>query len=816
MAPPSEHAGDVRTGLSAPALRQAILDHLHYLLGRVPETSSRNDWYRALALAVRDRVLHRWVAVAVRLRAAGTRTVGYLSAEFLMGPHLGNNLANLGIEEAVREALAGLGQSLEDLLAQEEEPGLGNGGLGRLAACFLDSLATLGVPAIGYGIRYEFGIFDQVIRDGWQAEIADEWLRHGNPWEVHRPDYSYPVFYGGHTEAWFDAAGNYRVRWLPDRVVTGVAYDTPVPGYRGGGLSMLRLFKAEAPESFDFRAFNRGDYWDAVVDTVRSETITKVLYPNDERAQGKQLRLEQQYFFVSCALQDMIRLQSMRGEPVEAFAGNWAVQLNDTHPAIAVAELMRLLVDENLVGWDQAWTITQNSLAYTNHTLLPEALEKWPIELFAALLPRHLEIIREIDRRFLTQVSERFPGDADRRQRMSIVDERDVRMAHLATIGTHAVNGVARLHSELLRRDLLRDFYEMFPARFHNVTNGVTLRRWMLLSNPRLSALITSAIGDGWLREPERLHGLEALAGDSAFQDSWRAARRVNKERLAAIVRRRAGIAIDPGAMFDVQVKRIHEYKRQHLNVLHIVTLYNRLRRDPSLPVTPRAFVFGGKAAPGYAMAKLMVKLVHSVGEVVNRLPAVAGRLAVAFVPDFNVTNSQPIYPAADLSEQISTAGKEASGTGNMKFALNGAVTVGTLDGANVEIREEVGAENFFLFGMTAEQVQQLRGSGYRPAEWYESDAELREALDLIASGHFSRGDPHLFQPLVHSLLTRDEYMLLADYRSYVDCQERVSQAYADVDAWTRASILNTARMGYFSSDRSIRDYCRLIWNIPA
>jgi starch phosphorylase len=808
---------DVRTAHSPEALRQAIVDHLRYLLGRSVENASHNDWYFALAYAVRDRVLHRWVPTASLLRSAGTRTVSYLSAEFLMGPHLSNNLVTLGIESAVREALAPFNVELKDVLSQEEEPGLGNGGLGRLAACFLDSLATLSVPAIGYGIRYEFGIFDQTIRDGWQVEIADEWLRHGNPWEVHRPDYSYPVFFGGSTETWIDASGGYRVRWLPDRVVTGVAYDTPVAGFRGDGLAMLRLFRAEAPESFDFRAFNRGDYWGAVADTVRSETISKVLYPNDDPAQGKQLRLEQQYFFVSCALQDMLRLHAMRGEALERFHLNWAVQMNDTHPAIAVAELMRLLVDENLMDWDAAWEITRQTLGYTNHTLLPEALEKWPLPLFQSLLPRHLEIIYEINRRFLDEVRSRYPGDADRVRRMSLIDEsgpRFVRMAHLATVGSHAVNGVARLHSELLRNEVLNDFCEFYPERFHNVTNGVTPRRFMLLSNPRMSELITNAIGDDWVCRPEELRRLEALASDPAFQDSWRAVKRENKERLAAMVRRRAGVTIDPAALFDIQVKRIHEYKRQHLNVLHIITLYNRLRRDRSRNVPPRVFLFGGKAAPGYFLAKLIIKLVHSVAEVVNRDPAVAGRLAVAFLPDFNVTNSQPIYPAADLSEQISTAGKEASGTGNMKFALNGALTIGTLDGANVEIREEVGTENFFLFGLTAAEVVQRRSAGYRPWEVYESDPELKETIDLIANGNFSRGDANLFRPLVDSLLGRDEYLLLADYRSYVDCQERVSAAYADSAAWTRMSIVNTARMGKFSSDRAIRDYCRLIWNI--
>jgi starch phosphorylase len=817
MAARSELVEDVRTGMSPEILRRAILDNLHFVLGRVPESASRHDWFLAVAYTVRDRLLNRWTGVA-RLRTPQIRSVAYLSAEFLMGPHLGNNLVNLGIEPAVREALAGLGQKLEDVLAQEEEPGLGNGGLGRLAACFLDSMATLSVPCVGYGIRYEYGIFHQLIRDGWQVEIADEWLRGGNPWEVHRPEYSYPVFFGGQTESWNDAAGHYRVRWVPDRVVTGIAYDTPLPGYQGEGLAMLRLFKADAPESFDFRAFNRGDYWGAVVNTVKSETITKVLYPNDEPEQGKQLRLQQQYFFVSCAFQDMIRLQMLRGEPMERFHESWAVQMNDTHPAIAVAELMRLLIDEHLMEWEPAWEITQKTLAYTNHTLLPEALERWPLSMFAEMLPRHLEIIYEINYRFLNQVRQRFPREEERVRRMSLIDEhgsRYVRMAHLAAVGSHAVNGVAALHSELLRRDVLTDFYTMFPDRFHNVTNGVTPRRWMLLSNPSLSSLITEAIGDGWLRDPLQLRRLEPFAADSAFLERWRAANVRNKERLAQIIRRRAGVTVDPTALFDVQVKRIHEYKRQHLNVLHILTLYNRLRRNPAIEMTPRVFVFAGKAAPGYFMAKLMIKLINCVADLVNRDSQVNGRLRVAFLPDFNVTNSQPIYPAADLSEQISTAGKEASGTGNMKFALNGAVTIGTLDGANVEIREEVGADNFFLFGLTTEEIEVRKAHGYRPWEIYESDAELKEVIDLIGSGQLARGDAGLFRPIVDGLRSRDDYFLLADYRAYVDCQERAGQAYADRNAWARMSVLNTARMGKFSSDRSIRDYCRMIWHIP-
>jgi starch phosphorylase len=805
-----------RTGLKPDSITRALQDNLCYAQGRIPEAATRHDWYAALAYTVRDRLLQRWNKTVYTLMKQETRVVSYLSAEFLMGPHLGNALINLGIYEETREAAAQLGLNLDDLLRQEEEPGLGNGGLGRLAACFLDSLATLEIPAIGYGIRYEFGIFDQVIRDGYQVEITDKWLRYGNPWELARPEIAYDINLGGHTETYYDREGRFRVRWVPERLVKGVAYDTPVLGYRVNTANLLRLWKAEASESFDFAAFNVGDYFRAVDEKVSSETITKVLYPNDEPYQGKELRLAQQYFFVSCSLKDMIRIHLLSGNRLNSFADAWSVQLNDTHPSIAVAELMRLLVDDHLMDWETAWDVTTHTLAYTNHTLLPEALEKWPLPLFKNVLPRHLEIIYEINRRFLDEVQVRFPGDDRRQARLSLIDEtgeKFVRMANLAAVGSHAINGVAALHTDLLKQTVLHDFYELDPGKFHNVTNGVTPRRWMVLSNPRLAALITEKIGDAWVSNMEgELRRLEQWSDDSAFQKKWRQAKRDNKALLAGLIRERTGITVDPDTLFDIQVKRLHEYKRQHLNVLHIVTVYNRLKKYPGADITPRTFIFGGKAAPGYFMAKLIIKLIHSVAEIVNEDPDVAGRLKVAFFPDFNVKNAQHIYPAADLSEQISTAGKEASGTGNMKFAMNGALTIGTLDGANVEIREEAGAENFFLFGLTVEEVTALKARGYRPREYYESNPELREAIDRIASGHFSRGDGKLFQPLVDSLLHQDEYMLLADYASYVDCQDRVGMAYRDQKRWTRMAILNVARMGKFSSDRSIREYCERMW----
>ncbi|MFM7426595.1 MAG: glycogen/starch/alpha-glucan phosphorylase [Elainella sp.] len=806
---------DDRTGLSIETLRRAMADNLQYIQGRFQAGATLNDLYMALAYTVRDRLLGRWLATQQTYLKPETRIVCYLSAEFLVGPHLGNNLINLGIYDPIREAVEASGLNLEELIEQEEEPGLGNGGLGRLAACFMDSLSSLEVPAVGYGIRYEYGIFDQEIRDGWQVEITDKWLRYGNPWEIARPENAMEVKFGGHTEAYRDAQNNYRVRWVPETVILGIPYDTPILGYKVNTTNTMRLWRAEAPESFDFAAFNKGDYYGAVASKVTSENITKVLYPNDEQIQGKELRLQQQYFFVSCSLQDVIRTHLKSGRTLETLAEKFAIQMNDTHPSVSVAELMRLLIDEHGMGWDQAWEITQKTLSYTNHTLLPEALEKWSLGLFGYLLPRHLEIIYEINNRFLNQVRIKFPNDMARMRRMSIIDEngeRYVRMAHLASVGSHAINGVAELHSELLKETTLHDFYELYPDKFKNVTNGVTPRRWMVLNNARLAQLISSKIGEGWITHLEELRQLEAYIDDPGFRHEWYNIKRAVKQDLAANILRRTGITIDPDTLFDIQSKRIHEYKRQHLNVLHIITLYNRIKQNPDIDMQARTFLFGGKAAPGYYMAKLIIKLINSVAEVVNVDPDVRGRLKVAFMPDYNVTNSQMVYPAADLSEQISTAGLEASGTGNMKFSMNGALTIGTLDGANIEIRQEAGPENFFLFGLTADQVLELKSQGYRPWEYYQSNAELKGVIDLINSGHFSRGDVNLVKPLTDKLMQHDPFLLFADYQSYIDCQDRVSAAYRDRDSWVRMSILNSARMGKFSSDRSIRDYCREIW----
>jgi len=806
---------DWKTAMTVEALAHSFLDNLLFAQGRSLERATVNDLYMALAHTVRDRLVERWISTVKNYQDQDVRVVCYLSAEFLTGPHLANNLINLGIHRETEQAMRQLGLDLSVLVEQEEEPGLGNGGLGRLAACFMDSLATLDIPAIGYGIRYEYGIFDQQIRDGWQVETTDKWLRLGNPWALERPEDAFEVKMGGRTERSTDSSGRVRVNWVPQRLVRGIPHDTPILGYKTNTANTMRLWSAQAVESFDFGAFNTGDFFGAVADKVASENISKILYPNDEGFQGKQLRLAQQFFFVSCSLQHILRIHLTRNRPLADLHRNFAIQMNDTHPAISVAELMRLLIDEHSMEWDAAWQVTQHTLSYTNHTLLPEALEQWPRALFGSLLPRHLEIVDEINRRHLENVREKFPGDAERAQRLSLIDEsgeKYVRMAHLAALGSHAINGVAKLHTELLKTNVLRDFYDLTPEKFSNKTNGVTPRRWMVLANPGLAELLTARLGAGWIRDLEKLRRLEPLAGDSDLHEEWRAIKLQNKVHLSTYIQDRLGIAVDPASMFDVLVKRLHEYKRQHLQILHIITLFKRIQRNPEAEIVPRTFLFGGKAAPGYRMAKLIIKLIHSVGEVVNSDLLVRGRLKVVFLPDYSVKLGQRVYPAADLSEQISLAGKEASGTGNMKFAMNGALTIGTLDGANIEIREEVGADNFFLFGLTAPEVEERKRRGYNPREFYDANANLRETIDALSSGDFSPGDKTLFEPLVSSLLYGDDYMLLADYQSYIECQDRVSQAFRNQEEWTRMSILNVARIGKFSSDRSIREYCAEIW----
>jgi len=809
----------IRTGRKAEVLARAFLDNLYYVQGCSLEHASKNDLYMALSYTVRDRMLASWIQglydFAELKPDQETKTVSYLSAEFLPGPHLANNLLCLGLLQEARNAMELLGVNLEELLEQEEEPGLGNGGLGRLASCFMDSLATLSVNAIGYGLRYEFGIFDQEIKDGWQVEIADTWLRYGNPWEIRKIELSQQVGLGGRTESNYDPHGRYIVRWIPDRFVKGVPYDTPIIGYGNDHCNTMRLWKAEAVVSFDFQDFNVGDYYAAVEDKITSETISKVLFPNDYMESGKQLRLIQQYFFTSCSLKDMIRLHLSRNQSLDSFHKHYAIQLNDTHPSIAVAELMRLLVDEHHMDWEKAWQITRSSFSYTNHTLLPEALEKWSLPLFRSVLPRHLEIVFEINRRFLEQVSRSHPEDKDLPARLSLIDEtgsRYLRMAHLACLGSRRVNGVAAMHSELLKKTVLHDFYQLEPEKFTNVTNGVTPRRWLALCNPELAALISSKIGSSWVRDLKKVRRLETQLDDEEFRRQWRRVKLENKKKLAQHIRQTTGVVVEPDTLFDIQAKRIHEYKRQHLNVLHIISRYLLLKKSSTIEIAPRTFIFSGKAAPGYFMAKLIIKLINSVAQVINNDPDIDGRLRVVFLPDFNVKNAHRIHPAADLSEQISTAGKEASGTGNMKFALNSALTIGTLDGANPEIRQEVGADNFFLFGLTAEEIQEKKDAGYRPAEIYEANPQLREVIDLIRHGFFSPQEPELFKPLGDSLLHQDEYMLFADFAAYIDCQQQVDLAYRDQERWSRMSILNTAHMGKFSSDRAIRTYCTEIW----
>lgn len=808
-----------RTGLSLEVLKRSFLDNLFYALGRAPEKASIQDLYMASAYTVRDRMLERWIKSSQAYKQSKTRTVCYFSAEFLLGPHLGNNMNNLDIFDKAREAAKNLGIDLAAILQQEKEPGLGNGGLGRLAACYMDSMATLQIPAIGYGIRYEFGIFDQEIHDGWQRECSDLWLRDGNPWELPRTSLRFPVKFGGHTERYTDEEGVFHVRWLPDIEINGVAYDTPILGYRVANTNLLRLWRSEATKSFDLDSFNSGDYYGAVNAKMEAENISKVLYPNDEPEVGKELRLKQQYFFVSCSLQDMIRLCLDTCGNLETFHRKFAAQLNDTHPAVAIAELMRLLVDEQHMEWHKAWNITRNTFAYTNHTLLPEALETWSVALFKRVLPRHLEIIYEINSHFLDEVRTRFIGDEERVRRMSLIDDNDggrIRMAHLATVGSYAVNGVAAMHSELVKNRLFKDFNELWPDKFHNVTNGVTPRRFVQLSNSGLDELLSQVTGSDWASDLNQLKVLEKYADDAAFREDWQKMKALAKANLANLIKQKTGNIVNPDSMFDIQAKRIHEYKRQHLNLFHILTLYNRIKQDASFAPVPRTFIFGGKAAPGYYIAKLLIKLICSVAEVINNDPQVNGFIRVVFYPNFNVKNAQPIYPAADLSEQISLAGKEASGTGNMKFSMNGALTIGTLDGANVEIRDAVGKENFFLFGMTEPEVIRLKSEGYVPRDYYNENSQLKSAIDLIDSGLFSHGDKSLYRPLTNSFLNKDSFMAFADFQSYLDCQEDVGLAYCDQKNWSKKSILNVARMGYFSSDRSIHDYCKKIWKISS
>jgi len=790
-------------------LYNGITERLFYTLGKRPDKASLHDFYMALSYAVRDQMMTYWLD----MKPPTNKEVAYLSAEFLIGPQLNTNLISLGIRDEARKALEAYGYTLEQILDVAEEPGLGNGGLGRLAACYMDSLSTLQVPATGYGIRYKYGIFKQQIRDNQQIEVTDNWLHGEWPWELCQPDESVHVGFGGKVENYVSDRGNYRVRWVPDEQVIAVPYDVLQLGYKVNSCNRLRLWRADATETFDFYAFNIGDYLGSVEQSVSSETISKVLYPNDGTDQGKLLRLKQQHFFVSASLQDMLRSLDKRGYKVEDFPDHYQVQLNDTHPAIAVAELMRLLVDEKHMEWDQAWDIVTKSVAYTNHTLLPEALEKWDLRLFKTLLPRHMEIIYEINRRFLQVVRLHYPADDSKLEKMSIIDEsgnKAVRMAHLATVGSHHVNGVAALHSELVKTQLMPEFYDLWPHKFTNVTNGVTPRRWVASCNPALTEVLDNYVGLDWITNMDALNTLETGQDNPELLEKFGEAKIVGKHNLATYIFDNLGIAVDPSSIFDVQVKRIHEYKRQHLLALWIVSQYLRIKNG--VDVVPRTVIFGGKAAPGYYMAKLIVQFICHIAEVVNNDPDMDGKLRVIFLPNYSVKLGELVYPAADLSEQISTAGKEASGTGNMKFQMNGALTIGTLDGANVEIRELVGEENFFLFGHDEKGIADLWENGYDPK--HHMSSELWEVINLIKGGHFSQGNKEMFAPLIDNLLNHDPFCVFADFSDYLDAQDRVSRAWTNRERWNRMSIINTARSGFFSSDRSIRDYCSKIWSI--
>ncbi|MBX7209344.1 MAG: glycogen/starch/alpha-glucan phosphorylase [Verrucomicrobiaceae bacterium] len=802
-------------------LKKSIANHLRFTLSADIETAGMRDWWVATCLAVRDRVLDRSTQTRTYHRRNNVRRLHYLSLEYLMGRLLENNLRNAGIYDAAKSALAEMGRDLDVLLQQEPDMGLGNGGLGRLAACFLDSLSTLDLPAIGYGIHYEFGLFRQEIVDGRQVEHPDAWTRDGNPWKIVRPDYRQTVNLYGRVVQKFDDQGRSHPEWVETKALVGVPWDIPIVGHDSDTVNLLRLWEAHASDVFNFQVFNSGGYVEALHDKALGETVSKVLYPNDSTENGKELRLVQQYFFVACSLADMVRRFKRDNRfDWDHFADKVAVQLNDTHPAIAIAELMRLLIDVEHLEWTRAWAICQKTFSYTNHTLLPEALEMWSVPLFGRVLPRHLQIIYEINRRFLeTEVERKWPGDSEKKRVLSLIDERGakfVRMANLSVLGSHATNGVAALHTRLLKERLFPEFNELFPGRFLNLTNGVTFRRWLDVCNPQLAALITEAIGEDWRRDAMKLRGIEAFADDASFQARFRAVKREHKVHLARIIKDCCGVTVSPDALFDVQIKRLHEYKRQHLNLVHIVSLYQHLLDNPSLQIQPRVFVFAAKAAPGYFLAKNIIHAINAVGEKINNDARLRGQLKVVFLPNYGVTLAEKIIPASDLSEQISTAGKEASGTGNMKLALNGSLTIGTLDGANVEILEEVGEENIFIFGLTVEEVNDLIARGYNPWEYYWSNGALRNAIDWLASDFFT-GQAADFKPLRDSLLDHgDPYLVLADFAAYADAQSKVNDAYLDHARWTRMAILNTARMGKFSSDRTINEYAAKVWNLPA
>lgn len=801
-------------------MKESIQRHLISSLGRDAETAGNRDWWVAASLAVRDRILDKMIQTMDAHYSQNVRRLYYFSLEYLMGRLLVNNLRNAGVFDETVQALEELGLDFEEVEKEENDMGLGNGGLGRLAACFLDSLATLDLPAVGYGIHYEFGLFRQEIVKGYQVEHPDNWLRYNDPWELVRPEHTQRVQIYGQVETHYDNSGRGHVTWTGGQTILGVPYDVPICGYDTKTVNFLRLWGSKASEEFDFQVFHAGGYVEAVREKAVVETVSKVLYPNDKTESGRELRLVQQYFFVCCSLQDIIRRYQKMNEGWQGFPAKVAIQLNDTHPAVAVVELMRILVDEEKLEWDEAWSLVTQTFAYTNHTLLPEALEKWSAPLFEKVLPRHLQIIYEINRRHLEEVEKLWPGDDEKKIALSLVEEgqpKMVRMAFLAVVASHTVNGVAALHTELLKKHLFSEFNEMFPDRFQNKTNGVTPRRWLKACNPRLSSLITEKIGGGWEKDLTRLKKLEKWADDAAFQKRFMEIKQANKEDLVEVIRERTGIEVDATALFDVQIKRLHEYKRQHLNLLHILGLYWRLLRNPEMEITPRVFIFGAKAAPGYDLAKLIIKGIQAVGDVINADSRIGGKLKVVFIPDYGVSLAEKIIPAADVSEQISTAGKEASGTGNMKLALNGALTIGTLDGANVEMLEEAGEDNMFIFGLKVDEVEALVAAGYNPYDYYYRSEELRSVVDWLGSGFFTPGEPNVLAGITHSLLQGgDPFLVLADYEAYSAAQQEVDEAYRDRTRWARMAILNTARMGKFSSDRTISEYARDIWKLPA
>ncbi len=815
----NEIASQIATpGSTDDTLANEIRRHISFTLGNDPDKPNRFTVYMGLACSVRDRLIERWIKTQRALQDTLAKRVYFLSLEFLPGRFLKNYLISLQMEEEARRTLADMGFELDELEEEEWDAGLGNGGLGRLASCYMDSMACRNLPGYGYGIRYDYGIFHQVLDNGYQREQSDNWRRRGNPWEIQRRDNLVPVRFGGRSESYRNEKGRNCRRWVDGEVVMAMACDILIPGYGDDYVTNMRLWAAKSSREFNLDEFNQGDYIGAVEAKVLSENISKVLYPSDEALAGKELRLKQQYFFVAATLNDIFRRFSRLNRSFAELPNFVAIQLNDTHPAIAVPELMRLLLDEYGVGWDEAWTICQNTFAYTNHTVLPEALEVWPVDLIGRLMPRHLEIIYEINYRFLEALRRRYPKKTDLPARVSLIAEgpvKMVRMAHLAIVGSHAVNGVAELHSRILREALFKDFDRIFPGRFRNVTNGITPRRWLCQANPSLTKLINATIGPDWICQLEQLDKLAVYADDPEFRAAWLATKLENKRRLARYILRKIGLGVDPATLFDVHVKRMHEYKRQLLNLLHVVTLYNRIKADPAATPVSRTVIFAGKAAPAYYQAKLIIKLINSVAATVNSDKDVHNRLRVLFLPNYCVSQAEKIIPAADLSEQISTAGMEASGTGNMKMALNGALTIGTLDGANVEIMEAVGAENIFIFGLTSDQVTELRAGGYDNRRYYHEDEELRRTMDMIGSGFFTPHEPNLYESIVQGLLDNgDYYMLLADYRSYVAAQEKVARLFQDPDEWARRSILNTARMGRFSSDRSVLEYAHKIWQV--